>query len=161
MELQGSKVNPLLSTTERGSWLSIGWRFLCFWKAISMGPGWRSEGIPSLGRSEGLLAIWKKSISIRGVKFMRVHRYVLVGIITSREVGTWCIFGVYASHSDVERRVVWDTLRSVCSLNIPVLYMGDFHEVLWGADKKGRVVFALDWIEELRSLESLSLSVGW
>lgn len=26
---------------------------------------------------------------------------------------------------------------------------------------KGRVVFALDWIEELRSLESLSLSVGW
>lgn len=85
-----------------------------------MGPGWRSEGIPSLGRSTGLLAIWKESI--RGVEFLRVHRYVLVGIMTSREVGTWCICGVYASHSDVERRVVWDTLRSVCSLNIPVLY---------------------------------------
>ena len=51
---------------------------------------------------------------------------------------TWLISAIYASPRLVERRILWNNLKTVAQLhNLPWLMLGDFNEVLCGEDKFG------------------------
>ncbi|PKU77540.1 Putative ribonuclease H protein [Dendrobium catenatum] len=100
-----------------------------------VGRGWEFFHHPAVGKSGGLLLLWRGEL----VKFS-------VEVVTEQCVGgrmvlpslqQWNVLLIYANKDLHVRRTLWETIDSVMAPNVPTIVGGDFNCCLSQDEKKG------------------------
>lgn len=105
--------------------------------------------------SEGIIISWK--LDIDQLDFINTNRQVAFGTISSSIGQSWIMAFIYASTCGIERRVLYDQILSVNSLNLPLFVIGDFNCILNRENEKGGKHYQVTRdIREFRNCNSMS-----
>ncbi|KAL0361134.1 UNVERIFIED_CONTAM: hypothetical protein Sradi_3797900 [Sesamum radiatum] len=106
-------------------------------------------GVPSKGRSGGLLLLWRKDVEVWIQSFSNNH--VDATIQEAPGKARWHFTGFYGHPEVSQRRVTWSLLHQLSRQSCrPWLCMGDFNEILYQQEKQGVSARALWQISAFR-----------
>ena len=90
----------------------------------------------TMGKSGGLLLIWRKDLNIYIHSFSLHH--IIFAVSLSFSFLIWRGAGVYGWPEAHLKYHTWELLNHICSLgNLPLLCFGDFNEILLCTEKRG------------------------
>jgi exonuclease III len=96
-------------------------------------------GVDSLGRSGGLLLLWKKNFNVTIQNYSR--RHINAEINNCANNLKWKLTGFYGHPNSAKRKESWDLLRYLSNLQpSPWVCIGDFNEIVDSSEKKGVVI---------------------
>ncbi|XP_020684462.1 uncharacterized protein LOC110101038 [Dendrobium catenatum] len=100
-----------------------------------VGHGWDFFHQPAVGKSGGLLAIWRREV----LKFdvAAATEQCLTGRETLPNLQTWKVALVYANKDHLIRRQLWEAITSSLPGDGPLIVGGDFNCCLSQEEKKG------------------------
>ncbi|XP_020693381.1 uncharacterized protein LOC110107449 [Dendrobium catenatum] len=100
-----------------------------------VGHGWDFFHQPAVGKSGGLLAIWRREV----IKFdvAAATEQCLMGRATLPNLQTWKVALVYANKDHLIRRQLWEAITSSLPGDGPLIIGGDFNCCLSQEEKKG------------------------
>jgi exonuclease III len=113
--------------------------------------------VNSVGRSGGLIILWKDDIKIDIQNYSRRH---INAIISRGRDGTeWKFFGIYGNPETAKRKETWALMRHLATFSPkPWLCMGDFNEIINLSEKWGAITRANGQMEAFRrTLEDCQL----
>lgn len=88
------------------------------------------------GRSGGLILMWKADVEVTLRNYSKNH---VNAIVKERHGASWRFTGFYGEPSTSMRHRSWSLLNKLGENNMePWVVMGDFNEILWNREKKGR-----------------------
>ena len=105
------------------------------------------EGLPfdgfittnTIGYVGGLWVLWKID-DVEVLPLSSTEQEIHANIKVRSFNFTWLISAIYASPRIVERRILWENLKTVAHLhNLPWLILGDFNEVCVGRINLGGI----------------------
>ncbi|KAL7132329.1 hypothetical protein ABFS83_12G066400 [Erythranthe nasuta] len=112
---------------------------------------WNMFGIAvdKVGRSGGLLLLWKKDLTVDLISFSKNH---IDTEVMSPEWNQKCRFtGFYGFPEKHRRHLSWNLLRRLRDQrNLPWIVGGDFNEILCNSEKQGRIPKLPSLIEAFR-----------
>jgi exonuclease III len=93
--------------------------------------------VDSVGRSGGLILLWRNKMDVSIQNYSRRHINV---VVTNGRLGnTWKFMGFYGHLDTAKRKEAWDLLRHLSHFQpLPWLCIGDFNEILDLSGKKKR-----------------------
>ncbi|KAL0374207.1 UNVERIFIED_CONTAM: hypothetical protein Sradi_3336400 [Sesamum radiatum] len=92
--------------------------------------------VDSVGRSGGLVLLWKKSVSVTIQSFS--NRHIDASIQADTRSPIWRFSGIYGDPETSNRKNTWELLTRLKAQSIrPWLCMGDFNEILEDSEKEG------------------------
>jgi exonuclease III len=87
------------------------------------------------GRSGGLVLYWNNDLKVTSFE---VSKNFIDIRINEHGADGWRLTGVYGEPSGDRKHLTWDCLRSLSAMiNLPWMMLGDFNEILYGAEKDG------------------------
>jgi hypothetical protein len=96
-------------------------------------------GVDSVGRSGGLLLLWKKNFNVIIQNYSRRHINAEINICANNL--KWKLTGFYGHPNSAKRKESWDLLRHLSNLQpSPWVCIGDFNEIVDYSEKKGVVI---------------------
>ncbi|XP_074374406.1 uncharacterized protein LOC141714808 [Apium graveolens] len=88
------------------------------------------------GREGGLAVFWKNNMMCNVFDYSNNHVHI---IIKERNVGDWRLTCFYGFPERERRKASWDFLRFLSSTSqLPWCVFGDFNDLLYSGDKKGK-----------------------
>ena len=96
-------------------------------------------GVDSMGRSSGLLLLWKINFKVTIQNYSQHHINAVVA--SNGAMPDWKFTGFYGNPDTTKRNESWDLLRHLNNFQpTPWLCMGDFNEIVNLSEKKGTVI---------------------
>jgi hypothetical protein len=87
------------------------------------------------GRSGGLVLFWNNDIQVTSSE---VTRNFIDIRINEHSEGGWRLTGLYGEPSGENKHLTWEYIRGLhADVDLPWLMLGDFNEILYGAEKEG------------------------
>ena len=91
--------------------------------------------VPQVNRGGGLVLFWTDSLNLHVETCLKNHIDCIVG---GGIEGAWRFTGFYGEPITHKCHELWELLRQLHSqFNLPWLYVGNFNEILRGAEKQG------------------------
>ncbi|XP_028551144.1 uncharacterized protein LOC114579729, partial [Dendrobium catenatum] len=100
-----------------------------------IGTRWDFFHLPSVGKSGGILVLWRRDLATFQV--LAADEQVVVGALSLPGGQRWTIAVVYANKDYLRRRELWQLVSSFCDSGTPILVGGDFNVCLDQSEKKG------------------------
>lgn len=105
--------------------------------------------VPSLGRSGGLVMIWKENVDLHVQTCSQNH---IDAIVFSRTGPPWRITGFYGQLEENRRHETWSLLRHLHSRYLmPWVCVGDYNEIFSSDERQGRLPKAQALMQAFRS----------
>jgi exonuclease III len=96
-------------------------------------------GVDSVGRSGGLLLLWKNNFNVVIQNYSRMH--INAEIKNAANNMIWKFTGFYGHPNSAKRKESWNLLRRLSTLQPnPWVCIGDFNEIVDYSEKKGIVI---------------------
>ncbi|XP_074345250.1 uncharacterized protein LOC141684263 [Apium graveolens] len=113
--------------------------------------------VDRVGRGGGLALMWKKSVACQVMDSSSNH--INVHVMDDISI-SWKLTCFYGFPKRTHRQASWDFLRSLSNnVNIPWCIFGDFNDMLYAEDKKGRHLHPQALLDGFRSaIEDCNLS---
>ncbi|XP_020682983.1 uncharacterized protein LOC110099979 [Dendrobium catenatum] len=100
-----------------------------------IGCNWDFFHVPAVGKSGGMLALWRKdTVQFEVVMTMEQE---IVGNVVLPNLQKWGIVIVYASKEYHTRRLLWNQIGPLVSSDLPIIVRGDFNCCLNQGEKTG------------------------
>ncbi|KAI0503978.1 hypothetical protein KFK09_014925 [Dendrobium nobile] len=100
-----------------------------------IGPSWDFFHFPVVGRSGGLLVMWRQDTT--HFEVVSTMNQAIVGHLVMPNLQKWGIVLVYASKSYHSRRMLWSTIGSSLYAELQMIVGGDFNCCHDQSEKKG------------------------
>lgn len=92
-------------------------------------------GVDNTGRSGGLCIYWKNEVDFSLVSFSAYH---ICGDIKETKGNIWRFTGIYGWADAANKFRTWDLIHNICSSSPhPIMFGGDFNEILSNEEKTG------------------------
>jgi hypothetical protein len=113
--------------------------------------------VDSVGRSGGLILLWRREVQVEIENYSRRHIHALVSV--GRDGREWKFTGFYGHPETAKRRQSWALLRHLSAMTpSPLMCVGDFNEIVSLSEKWGAVTRANGQMEAFRrALEDCQL----
>ncbi|XP_020694964.1 uncharacterized protein LOC110108603 [Dendrobium catenatum] len=101
-----------------------------------IGSDWDFFHFPAMGKSGGLLVLWRRDITQFEVCMTMDQAIIGRSILPNQQ--KWFVAILYANKNYYTRRLMWNSIGSMISSDIPVIMGGDFNYCLDESEKGGR-----------------------
>ena len=106
--------------------------------------------LSSKGLSGGL-GFWWNDINVKVISYSAHH--VMVEVCDGNDRPSWATMGIYGWPELENKHLTWQLMRSIKeATSLPIIFFGDFNEILHGSEKDGGAIRRERYINALREV---------